>query len=1181
MGSVKWTQDQLRAIESRGSSLLVSAAAGSGKTAVLVERLLRRIEDEKRDITEFLIITYTKAAASELRQKITDALYERISNNVGDRHLRRQLALVSGARISTVHSFCTWILRNYGTSPSLSGSFRVLDEHEGKIILDELLQELIEDKYTEGSREFIELSEYMSGARSDAPLLNAVRALFEKSMSHPYPERWLKAAADMYATCDEADICSMTWGEYAKKEADERLSALVRGVTLLQKELSENPEAQAIYGEVISDDISRLISAQKDNWDDMYTSLSEIEFLRLPSSRSLSDKSIPERIKAVRKKTKKGIEDIVEKYMSESSAVLLEEMRAVEKYVRELCALASELSVRFSEEKRRRGVLDYSDLEHLVVELLVERYDEELDEVVPSETGREISKNFCEILLDEFQDSNNVQDIIFRAVSKDENNIVMVGDVKQSIYSFRLADPSIFMKKYKSFKNYEEASDGEARYITLSKNFRSRSEVLDAANGLFSALMTESLGGVDYTERERLVPRDGIPVDESGESVTELILLDRETGDGAGAHVCESLYVAKKIRELVDSGYEIYDKDGNKRRVTYSDFAILLRSATTAAEHYERALSSFGIPFVSPRAEGLLTKVEVNAIVSMLSVIDNPLSDIPLLSALRSPLFGYTADDFCRIRRAGSDALINAMRTLSHEDGETARKCGEFLSLLSELRTLAAGMPADALIWEIYNRTNALGMFGVMKNGEIRQKNLIEFYKCARDFEKSGYHGLYKFISHIVKLHERGSDIPAPASYDADAVRIMTIHKSKGLEFPIVFLGNSIRNFNLDDIKGSVLMHPSFGIGMRYHDEERTCESSTLAREVIARASVDEMRSEELRILYVALTRAREKLYIVCSNENAAGMIAKRVEENPYPELISDTLRNSFGTLPWFMLPILKSVSGAPLYKYAELPLPELGEACNIKVSVLKAETEAPEQCPESASQAKTGSEIDTDELRRRFASEKISRAAEASPSKVTATELGDIKEGKAPRRRRLSRPRFMRERELNAAERGIALHMAMQFADFSKCGDIDGARAELLRLFEEKYLTKKQYESVDPERITRFVTSEVGKRMQKAKEVMREFKFSVLLPADEVLGDEGLSGEKVLVQGVIDMYFEDDDGITILDFKTDAARPEGRTLRKYEEQLGVYKRALSEMTGREPAHLVLYLVSRGEWIEV
>ncbi len=1181
MSSVKWTEDQLRAIESRGSSLLVSAAAGSGKTAVLVERLLRRIEDEKRDITEFLIITYTKAAASELRRKITDALYERISVNVGDKHLRRQLALVSNARISTVHSFCTWILRNYGTAPGLSGGFRVLDEHEGKIISDEILQELIEDKYTEGSREFAELSEYMSGARSDAPLLNAVRELSEKSKSHPYPERWLAAAADMYAMCDEDDICRTRWGEYAKKEADERLSRLVRGMTLLQEEVSDNAEAQALYGEVISDDIALLVSARKDNWDDMYASLTELEFGRLPSSRSLSDKTIPERVKSLRKQTKKGIEDIVTKYMPEASAVLLEELRAVGKYVRELCALASELSVRFSEEKRRRGVLDYSDLEHLAVELLVEQYDEEHDEVIPSETGREVSKNFCEILLDEFQDSNNVQDIIFRAVSRDENNIVMVGDVKQSIYSFRLADPSIFMKKYKSFKRYEDALPSEAKYITLSRNFRSRSEVLDAANGMFSAMMTEKLGGVDYTEREQLIPRDGIPVDESGDSVTELVLLDRDTGSGIGANECESVYIAKKIRWLVDSGYEIYDKDGVRRRVTYGDFAILLRSAATAAEHYERELSSFGIPFVSPRAEGLLAKVEVKVIVSMLSVVDNPLSDIPLLSVLRSPLFGYTADDFCRIRRAGDGALINAMRKLSREDGETAKKCGEFLSLLGELRTLAAGMPADALVWEIYNRTNALGMFGAMKNGEIRQKNLIEFYKCARDFEKSGYHGLYKFISYIVKLHERGSDVPAPAAYAADAVRIMTIHKSKGLEFPVVFLGNSIRNFNLDDIKSSVLMHPTFGIGMRYHDEARSCESSTLARDVIARARVDEMRSEELRILYVAMTRAREKLYIVCSSENAAGMITKRVEENPYSELISDALQSSFGTLAWFMLPVLNSVSGAPLYKYAGLPLPELGAPCNIKVSVLKAEAEIPEAGPSASLEIKTGTEIDAEELGRRFKSESGPRAAETSPSKVTATGLGDIKEGKEPRRRRLSRPRFMRERELNAAEKGVALHMAMQFSDFSRCGDVDGARAELLRLFEEKYLTKKQYESVDPERITRFVTSELGKRMQAAKEVVREFKFSVLLPADEVLGDEGLSDEKVLVQGVIDMYFEDEDGVTVLDFKTDAARPEGRTLRKYEEQLGIYKRALNEMTGTEPRRLVLYLVSRGEWIEV
>ncbi len=1180
MSSVKWTDDQLRAIESRGSSLLVSAAAGSGKTAVLVERLLRRITEEGRDITEFLIITYTKAAASELRKKISEALYERAAADITDKHIRRQLALVANARISTVHSFCTWILKNYEQTPEFAGGFRLLDEAEGKMILDELLDELIEEKYDEKSESFIALSEYMSPSRSDVQMVSSVRELFEKSLSHPYPERWLSSVAKMYKLSDISDICDTVWGSSAKKEADARLDELIHMMKLLCADISQDAVAQGIYGDFLYAERKALEDAKKSDWDEMYLALSSLEFAHLPSSRGVDDKTIPERIKAIRARVKKVIGDILEKTLGATSDVLISELKHLSPYVSELTKLAGEVSARFTAEKLRRGVLDYSDLEHHAIRLLVEKYDARRDIVVPSETAREISKNFCEILLDEFQDSNNIQDIIFRAVSRDEKNIVMVGDVKQSIYSFRLADPSIFMKKYKKFKRYEKAQGDEPRYITLSKNFRSRGEVIDSVNSTFSGIMSEELGGINYTKRQRLVPRDNIPEAEGKEYETEFILLDRADGNEAKAKETEALFVAKKIRTLVDTGFEIFEKDGTRRRVTYGDFAILLRSSATNAEFYEKALASYGIPYISPRAEGLLQKVEISVMVSMLSVIDNPMSDIPLLSVLRSPLFAYTADDLCEIRSSGDDSIYDAMRALSKGEGDAAKKCREFLAFLSELRGVAQGMPADRLIWEIYNRTNALGLFGAMKNGRLRQKNLLEFYKCARDFEKSGYHGLYKFLSHIVKLHERGADISSSPSYVGDSVNIMTIHKSKGLEFPIVFLGNSIRNFNLDDIKGPVLIHPKFGIGLRYHDDARLGECSTLAREVISRAITDEMRSEELRLLYVAMTRARDKLYIISSNDNAARMIAKRLEENPYKELFSDTMRNSFSTLSWLILPLLKSSSGAPLYYWARLPFSELGDTYNMKVSVISS-AECVFGDMEKGDEEKLEEKIDTEKLIERFSFIYPCKEAEKAPSKVTATELSAAVQGESSRRRSFARPRFLREKKLNAAERGIALHMAMQFADFRRCTDVCGAEGELLRLLGEKYLTQAQYEAVPAERIAEFVNSDIGKRMLSAKSVMREFKFSVLLPADEMLGSEELSGEDVLLQGVMDMYFEDEDGITILDFKTDAAHPDEKRFKKYSEQLRLYARAFFEMTGKRATRLVLYLASRGETIEI
>ncbi len=1180
MSQVKWTRDQLRAIESRGSSILVSAAAGSGKTAVLVERLLRRIVDERLDITQFLIITYTKAAASELRRKISDALYERAAANPGDKHIRRQLALVGSARISTVHSFCTWVLRNFGDQEELPGGFRVLDENEGRFILEDILSELVDEKYDESEKSFLALADYLSGARNDKQLFSAVLELYDKSISHPYPEKWLCEVAESYDMSGKNNILDTRWGEYSFRTAREALENIVKTIDCMIRDAERSAVGSELYAELLDTERDSLNDAVCDDWDEMRKRLSGIEFLRLPSSKKLDDKALAERIKAGHARIKSDVAEVLEKFLPDSSDILLSELSELAPHIKELSSLVCELSARFKKEKLRRGVLDYSDLEHFAVALLVESYDAELDSVVPSAVANDVAKSFCEILLDEFQDSNNVQDIIFRAVSRNEKNIVMVGDVKQSIYRFRLADPSIFMKKYKSFKKYEDAMGDEPRCITLAQNFRSRAEVLDASNALFAEIMTEKLGGVDYTKEQYLIPREEIVDSEREDMACEFCLVDRKDSENCSAAEAEARMVSKKISELVNAGFEIYDKDKGRRRVEYRDFAILLRSVSGNAEVYERALAEYGIPYISPRAEGLLCKSEVSAIVSYLSVIDNPTSDIPLLAVLKSPLFAFSADDLCHIRRSGGDNLIYAMELLAKKSGETADKCRAFLTQLSELRACSRGMSAGSLIWEVYNRTNALGMFGALPYGEERQRNLVEFYKFADSLCNTGYNGLYRFISHIAQIAERGGDIPAPAAHTSNAVTIMTIHKSKGLEFPVVFLGGSIRNFNTDDIRRPVLIHPELGVGLRYRDESLGREVSTLARDVIAHAIVDEMKSEEMRILYVAMTRAREKLYIVASHNDAAKMIEKTYTENSYPELDEKTLASRMGTQMWFMLPILRSACGNGLLRYAGLPENE-----NNQLGGILAHAEA---CPaenEKASVSDTVGDVQTDEFE--AAREMLGfvypySSATETPSKVTATGIGAAKSTKQRYiRRSVPRPEFMREKSLTAAERGTALHMAMQFADFKKCNTLDGVKSELLRLGDEKYLTAKQLEAVDAEKIFGFITSDIGREVLGAEYVRREFKFSVLLPADEALGDKSLSGEKVLAQGVMDMYYETSEGISIVDFKTDKKRPSGDTLEKYSEQLRIYRRALYEMTGKQAKSLILYLVSLGEYIEI
>ena len=1170
MSEVKWTPDQKNAINHDGSSLLISAAAGSGKTAVLVERIIRIITEKRRDITDFLIITYTKAAASELRKKISQALHKKIAEVPGDRHLRRQLALAGSARISTVHSFCSWVLRNYGNSKDTPSVFRVLDEAEEALILKETLSELIEEKYDERDEDFLALATYMNDGRSDRLLFSSILELYKKSRSHPYPEKWLDSAYAAYSYESFKDIAETTWGREMLEEVKSIIAAGEKSIAALLSDADKRADTSEVYHDSLTEALTSVRHLHSDSWDELFEKVSSFELGRLPSSRKLEDKTFPDRVSALFKILREDMKSIPESLMQADSETLLSEIRALSPIVRELTSLAEELTARFEKEKLRRGVLDYSDLEHLCIKLVIDEYDEESDTVIPSAAGRELASLFSEILLDEFQDSNIIQDVIFRAVSREEKNIVMVGDVKQSIYGFRLADPSIFMKKYKTFKRLDDAHGDEPRVITLSQNFRSRNEILSTANGLFSRIMTEKLGDVDYTEDHFLYPRENIP--ELSGMQTEFCLIDYQRDEEKGIEA-EARFTAAKISELVNSGFLVNDKDDGMRPCRYGDFAVLLRSASTGAAAYEREFTRLNIPFISPKPDGLLQKSEVRAIVSLLSVIDNPTSDIPLIAALKSPMFAFSADDLCEIRRERAGSFINSMEKLSKRETKVAEKCRSFLSTLRTLRSLARGMSASSLIWEIYNRTNALGMFGALPYGKERQQNLLGFYKSAEEFEALGYSGLYKFISHIANLIENDGDIALSRAHTPNSVTIMTMHKSKGLEFPIVFVGNVIRSFNLEDIKNSVLIHPELGIGTKFKDEVTMHHHTTLMREAIRRKILSEQKSEEMRLLYVALTRAREKMFITASRENTEKKLSDIAAQNPYPELDAVNLARRNDAALWFLIPLLRTKAGETLFKTENAE-----DSFNIDAYILPSYEIKPFEGKIAKSEA-----TETLHTEMKLPCSSYAHAlATVTPSKLTATKLGSIKQKEVQiLRKRPERPSFIRKKSLSPAERGTALHMAMQFVDFPKCHTEDNVKAELSRLYDKKFLTKAQVECINPAHITAFLNSDIGREILMAEKLEREFKFSVLLSADELLDEPELNSEKILLQGVIDMYYEKDGETIIVDFKTDRKPPEGELLEKYKEQLHAYRRALFEMTGKEAAKLILYLVPHETYIEV
>ncbi len=1184
MSDVKWTVDQKKAIEARNGSILVSAAAGSGKTAVLVERLIRRITEERLDITKFLIITYTKAAASELRRKISEALYAYAATHITDKHIRRQLALVGSARISTIHSFCTWALKNYSGNPELAEGFRVLDEAESVVITDSLVREIIDERYESGNERFMELAEFSSDGKNDRMLAPNIIELFNKSRTHAYPDKWLAEVSREYNTDGKSCITETIWGMRAFEKAKENIAFAVSATKEVLAHIEGDAELYDVYYTHFEELLSKLENmAEISEWNALYAAVSGFKTPNLPQSKKVTDKDSVQKIKDAKSEIKEAVLDLLKTVLPDTSEMLLGEIGALRPCVEELCSLVGELSDRYKAEKLRLRALDYSDLEHYTIELFVKECDEEKDVVVPNDTAIAVSKEFEEILLDEFQDSNSLQDMIFRAVSREEKNIVMVGDVKQSIYRFRLADPTIFMKKFKAFRDYNGEDDGEPRKIILSQNFRSRKEVLDASNGLFKRVMTEELGGIDYTEEQHLRARENIPEIESDMSC-EFYLIDYDRSDDFKGAQCEARFIAEKIEELVSEGFLISQKDGTARPVTYGDFAILLRSASSKASIYEKELKKRNIPYISPREEGLLQKSEIEAIISFLSVIDNPTSDIPLLSVLKSPLFGFTSDDLCEIRLAGNGTLISAVESLAKEDSETAGKCREFAGLLSELRAFSRGASASDIVWEIYNRTNVLGLFGALPFGEERQRNLNEFYKSVCAFESTGYAGLYKLVSHIARLAENGGDIPAPCENSGEAVTIMTIHKSKGLEFPIVFFASSIRNFNTDDISKPILIHPKYGVGLNYRDEARNSNCSTIAREVIASSLREEMKSEEMRVYYVAMTRAREKLFITASYGNSANLIKKYADCGFYPSIKKRMLSKSGSTAPWFLIPIIESGNGTRLLNYADKSGPAQSDDSWIEAFPTAPMSENEDAEKSEIKQAELIFDDDLDEVKKLCGFTYPNSGATGIPSKITATGMSyahSNAEAYTIKRKRTERPRFMQEKKLTPAERGTALHLAMQFCDFESCKTAEGAKKELLRLLDMKFLTKEQYSVIEAARLCHFINSDIGREMLSADKVYRETKFSVLVSASDVYGDESLSDEKLLLQGVMDLYYEKDGEITIVDFKTDRNIPEGDRLRQYSDQLRTYRTALFEMTGKMAKRLVLYLVSAGRELEI
>lgn len=1155
MADFKPTAAQAAAINTRGSAVLVSAGAGSGKTRVLTQRLMSYVCDSENpvDIDSFLIITFTRAAAGELRGRISQELAAALARDPGNRRLRRQSALCQRAQIGTIHSFCAALLRENSRLAGLSPDFKIAEEERAAALKSGALERVLGERYGnyQDDAGFKLLADTVGAGRDDSRLAALVLSLHEKMQSHARPESWARQQVELLRSGAE-DAAQTPWGaeilsrlestvDYWCGEFD-RLIAAMQGQEKISKaylpSFLETGEA-----------LRELRRGLSQGWDTARASL-PVPFTRLGGLRDSPDPALSESLKERRKACKKAM-DSVEEALHSTSSQLLSEMALTEPAMSALLALVLDFDREYSKAKSRANLVDYGDLEHLAAKLLSDEQGE------PTALALEVSRRYTEIMVDEYQDVSRVQDTIFRAVSRQGENLFLVGDVKQAIYRFRLADPAIFTEKYLSYKDHDKAKPCESRRIMLQENFRSRREILDCANSVFSLCMSRSLGDIDYDADAALKYGASYPGDVP---LPELMLLElpesQEDEESPDKLALEACMVAEKIKALVDSGVQVSDQ-GRERAIEYGDIAILLRSVNTVGGVYRRALVERGIPVSSGQSGGFYSSVEVSALMSMLVVIDNPHQDIPLIAVLRSPAFGFGADELAQIRSCDKKSDFY---TALEKSAPTNVKSAEFLEKLEQFRQAAPDMPASELVWRIIEQFDLLAICSAMSDGARRRARLLELAELAGSFERSGYKGLHRFVLWLQKLAEKGRE-PTLGAQQASAVEIMSVHKSKGLEFPVVFLCDTARRFNKQDSRDTVLVHPVLGLGPKVTDLKRRVEYPSLARNAIKLRLERELLSEEMRLLYVAMTRAKERLFITAAMKDPAQALEKAGSAVSLP-IEPELLAQSAAPVNWLM------------YSY----LADKGEHMRLRFCLPEGESLAEESLPEQA----TADAWAAKELERRLSFVYPYEQAQALPSKVTATELKgrwetdeDAASIAPSRPGEFRMPDFTKiDKPVTGAERGTASHLVLQYMDFSKGGSIEEIRGEIERLRQRRFLSDREAAAVDAKAIADLFSSSLGQRILKAEKVQREFKFSILCDAGELFGTA--AGEQVLLQGVVDCFIEEAGELTIIDYKTDYVQGEeglAEKVKLYSGQLHAYAQALYRICGKRVRQCVLYFL--------
>ena len=1186
----RWTIDQQAAIEAEVGPVLVSAAAGSGKTAVLVERVLRRLTDPVHpiDLDRFLLVTFTNAAASEMRAKLGSAMSDRLAAEPHNARLRRQVMLLQKADITTMHSYCMKLVREHADSLGIPADFRLLDESESKQIRQEVLQAVLDARYEEADPAFLALSDLLTGGQNDDKLAAIILEADLKIGAHADPEdfcAFLRERLSRNEPIDESRI-----GQLLRDAAKERfaygLSCFHKAVELL----SEDPEGvvEQKLLPVFTQEYEKVSGfaavLEQAPWDALVRGIRELKesgFVpRLPPVAGMTEDPLKIEVTELRKTCKDVVGEIKDKLLIATAEETAFDRGLIGPALCALLDTAEAFAEQYSAEKQRRHAADFTDLEHFAVRLLGKPGK-------PTALAKTLSDRYDEVLVDEYQDTNGVQDAIFSALSDGGRKLFMVGDVKQSIYGFRLANPFLFLERYRSYA--DDAPAGEPRRVILNQNFRSRPPVLDAVNAVMQKVMTERVGDLDYTAREALYPGLPDPAPKDPRYAVEVLLADTAVEKGEERYdqsAVEAELVAQRIHRLLVEGLPIFDKaQGCTRPVEPGDIAILLRSPKRRASALRAALAKYGVSVRTEESTGLLAATEVGTIVSFLYIIDNPRQDIELIGVLRSPLFGFSEERLGEIRLKDKEASFYDALTIS---AQTDADSAAFLQTLNDLRLLAGDLPVYRLVWEIYTRTGALGLFAGMPGGAQRRRNLLAFLERARAFEQNGTRGLYRFVNLLRGMQENGDDFEIVRAQGGEgAVRILSIHKSKGLEYPVVILTDCAAQFNHSDLSGSILLDPKLGVAGKCRDLERGIQYDTLDRRAFIAAQEQASISEELRVLYVGMTRARDKLIMTGVSDRMEARIGDCARMGSGDYLSPYLMARVSSFLEWILSALirhpaavrLRSAGGYPVVPDPNLPeqiafslrhaseiLADTGEQ---EDAVVKWEAEEIPEVPEDVS---VGNNIMID-----------------LPAKLTATGMKtDFKSAEASEETvsqrpcpELRRPDFDRAKTgLTPAERGTAHHLFLQFCDFDACGCGEIER-EIVRLKEEHILAPEQADVIRSDRIARFFASDLYRSFTEAK-VRREFKFSVVVPAQAYYTEVRDPEEKVLLQGVVDCLLETEEGFVVIDFKTDRVKPETASVRAldYAPQLEAYVVAVEQIFGRPVIAKKLFFLETGQTID-